>query len=240
MFFFTKLKPIDVYLYTTREEVFLFSKPKMANNFIPNWVKNLPKPQFDENKDVPLFKKTNIKTCPAFINLYKTGFVVPLWSDLNVEIEPDAYRYQFIDKQSNAESHPEDQLTNSPFDKKYVNLKLINPWYIHTKEHTEFLFNPPLWNGFGYDDIVLPTGIYSPHKIVLGLNINLFFKVYKEKKIYELYLGDPLVHVIPLTNRKIKLHYILSEKKEIEKLLRRNPFYLMDTNRFSRMRKMLT
>jgi hypothetical protein len=110
MFWFFKKKPIDIHFFTTREEVFNLAKPKHAIEFIPDWFKKLPAHRFTNEPNQNLIGNRNIKTCPGFVNLYKTGFIFSLWSDLNVEINGDDYRYQFIDHTSNIVVHNANQM----------------------------------------------------------------------------------------------------------------------------------
>ena len=110
MFSFGKEKPLIVHFFTTREEVFLHAKPKKAMQYMPKWVKELPKPHFPEDMESPLHKKLNMKSCPGLVNLYRKGFVFPLWSDLNVEIMGDGWRYQFSDEQPLADGFQTGQL----------------------------------------------------------------------------------------------------------------------------------
>jgi hypothetical protein len=239
MLWFCKPKPLNVYFYTTRQEVFDFSKPERFGKAVPEWYKSLPPPSFPTDPDAELCLMPNIKTCAGFQNLYKSGFVFKLWSDLNVEINTNGtYRYQFADKTSAIKCHPSGQLGNCEFKNSYAHLKLMNPWFMSADKDVNFMFTPPTWNGFGYGDIVVPPGAYSPHVTTLDANINLFFKVKQSTVIHELKFGQPLVHVVPLTERRIKLHYELISEQELHKIMNKTPFFLMGHNRFNRTKKL--
>jgi hypothetical protein len=239
MFFFCKPKPLNVYFYTTRQEVFDFSKPEKTGKFLPEWFKNFPPISFSDNLTSDLYSPLTIKTCPGFQNLYRSGFMFKLWSDVNIQINPDgSFRYQFMDKTSVIKNHPKEQLGNCDFKRSYAHLKFMNPWYISTDKHVNLMFTPPVWNEFGYGDIVVAPGAYSPNGIPLDANINLFFKTKEAPVIHELQFGQPLVHVVPLTERPLKLHYELISEKEAVKLMYKTPLLLMGRNRFNRVKKL--
>lgn len=234
MFWFCKPKKLEINFYTTNETIFNCARPKHASQYIPSWFKELPKQVFKENTLIPT---RTLRTCEGFRKLHASGFMFPLWSDLNLEIGESHYRYQFADLNSAIHSHSAIQHITSPFVNNYINIKLINPWHIQTNIQTDLLFTAPVWNEFGYDDILVMPGSFSPHTIPIGANINLFVKRQKTPKIYQLLFGQPLVHVIPLTNKQIKLKYHLITKEELNKMQSKSAAWLMFGNRFRRSLK---
>lgn len=239
MFWFCKPKPLNVYFYTTREEVFEFSKPQSAAKFIPSWIKQLPPPHFPDNADEKLMLRKNIKSCPGVIDLYKSSFMLQMWSDLNIEINPDkSFRYQFIDQASKIDSHINNQFAGSYFAENHINIKFINPWQVKTDQNVKLLFLPPVWNNCGYGDILLPPGIVNYYLGAGEMNVNFLFKVPLEKTIYEFMLGQPLAHVVPLTERPVKYHYELINEKDLFKMRCKNPLYLLSRNRQRRAEKL--
>lgn len=239
MFWFCKPKPIDVYFYTAREDVFNFSKPTKAINFFPEWVKNLPASAFPEDTSKKLLLDKTIRSCSGIADLYKAGFIFPLWSDLNVEINPDkSFRYQFVDEKSTAGFHSRGQMEGAPFVDTHVNIKLSNPWLVQASENIKFLLAPPTWNGIGYQDLIIPPGVVSAHTFAPHMNINILFGVKPNRVVYELFLGQPLLHVIPLTEKRINLHHCLVTEKELYKIEQKNPMFLMGRNRYRRAEKL--
>jgi len=238
MFFFCRPKPLTVHLFTAREDVFLHAKPQKAINYFPEWVKQIPKANFPEDQSEPLKKKLTIKSCPAFANLYSKGFMFPLWSDLNVEVSGDSWRYQFFDGASYAESHSSSQIAYSPFEENYIQLKLNNPWAYISDADVDMLFTPPSWNNFGFGDVIVAQGAYSPYRFFSRANINLFFKKQPERAIYQLFFGHPLVHVVPVTERKLILKHELVTESEFSRRHAANGLHLFGQNRFKRLRKL--
>jgi hypothetical protein len=238
MFCFTKNKTLDVHLFTVREDVFYNAQPKKASFFVPEWFKKLPKASFDDDPNAPLLLKKNIKTCPAFTTLYSSGFIIPLWSDLNIEVNGDICRYQFIDNESQVAFHSPKQIDGSEFAHTHIQMKLMSPWFMQTSEEVNMLFTAPTWNNFGHGDIVVAPGAFSSTRDPIGTNINLFLKRPSQRCIYQLFFNQPMLHIIPLTEKKIKLHHHLISQKELESLHKRSAFHLMELNRHRRASKL--
>ena len=235
MFWFCKPKVLNIHFFTAREEVFNYAKPKKASAFIPEWFKNLPKSTFSENLNDPLVLSRSIKTCPGFVSLYSSGFMFPLWSDLNIEICENSWRYQFIDKKSSIEKHDPKQLGGCGFVNTHEHMKIINPWLIKTEEKIDVLLTAPTWNEVKNSDVIIAPGVIPMHKnVVVEPNINIFVKRQKDRVVHVFFLGQPLVHVIPLAERPIKLHYHLISETEFEKMRMSPAFNLMTLNRYKR------
>lgn len=237
MFWFCKTKPVDVYLYTTREDVFNHARPKKASNFLPDWWKKLPKTLTNDGPDQPLFPLFTLKACPAFTNLYASGFMFPMWSDLNVEVDGDNFKYQFADRASSLTLHLKSQFGSYDLIDKYLHLKILNPWMTLSKSKINFLTVSPIWNNFGCDDIVVLPGVYGFRQPVFA-NINLLFKKAPQKTIHSLLFGQPIVHMVPLTERPVRLHYDLVSEADMVRLKNKSPMFMMWDNRYRRSEKL--
>lgn len=236
MFWFCKPKPVDVYFYTTREDVFNHARPKRASNFLPDWWKNLPRKLTYEGSETPLFPSSTLKGCPAFTNLYTSGFMFPMWSDLNVEVDGDNFRYQFADRTSSLSPHPKAQFGACDLLDKYLHLKILNPWLAQSKSKVNFLAVPPTWNNFGHDDVVVLPGSYGFRQFTFA-NINLLFKKAPQKIVHSLLFGQPVLHMVPITDRPIRLHYDLVSDAEMAKIKSKSPVLMMWDNRYRRSEK---
>lgn len=234
-----KQKPLEIKLFTDSPAVFEFCRPQKAINFAPEWWKKLPKRTAPNGGD---FRSNNssttMKTCSGFVDLYASGFIQPLWSDLRVDIFPDgAFHYQFADKLSSAQRHPEFQMEGSPLTRTHTHLKLHSPWFVQGGDDTRFLACPPTWNNFGDGDVCAPPGIMSFERAI-ELNVNTFFKRHPEVITYELNFGQPIAHFIPLSDRPIKLDYELVSKEERGRILRRTGVFFFFENRMRKAAKL--
>jgi len=237
MFSFCKPKCLNIDFFTVREDVFHNAKPQKASHFIPKWFKTLPKPYFDEDVNAPLMLRKTIRNCPAFVDLYATGFMFPLWCDLNIEATPERYRYQFADNQSTINFHSKKQFQGFEFEESHLQMKLLNPWHMMADKDINMFWTAPMWNNFGVDDIVIAPGVFSVYKDLCETNINMFVKK-QDNKIHQLNFGDPLVHIVPLTDLQVKLHCHLVTPKELESMYCKSPIKLMQVNRHRRARKL--
>lgn len=208
---------IIVDFYTTRPEVFEFAKPMKSSKFFPEWWKKLPKEQGADT----LVPYSTMKRCVGFTDLYKKGFVLPLWSDLQVslgEINNPTASWQFADFQSTAIDHPQDQRGDYLPSEQYQHLKLNNPWYAKCSEDIDWAFIDMPWNAANPENIIMPTGIMNYHH-QHSLNINLFFPRSAKPRIESLKYGQPLVQLIPLTERDVECRYHLISDNELHKVV---------------------
>ncbi len=238
MFWFCKLKPIDVYFYTAREDVFNHARPVKSNNFLPSWWKELPRELIQGEPAHPSFGWGTLKSCPAVPKLYASGFMLPMWSDLKIELEGNGFKYQFADNASSIDSHDSKQFGGCNLIKNYQNLKLINPWVAHCSEDINFLTIAPTWNNFGYDDVVVLPGAYN-FRHFISPNVNLMVKKIPDKIAkYSLFFGQPIAHLIPLSDRSVNLHYELVPEEKMRSLKAKSPIRLLGNNRYLRAQKL--
>lgn len=239
MFWFCKPKPITVWFYTTREDVFNLAKPERAGKHIPSWVKKLPDRSFREEESALLLKESNLKTCPGFANLYKSGVMLTMWSDLNVQVYPDGrIKYQFADFLSTAEIHSAKQMNGFELCNSYAHLKIKNPWIMGADKNIDMLFMSPTWNGFGCDEIIVAPGVYDPKICQDHANVNLFFKKRETSVVYELLFGQPVTHVVPLTDKKVIYKHALVTESELKKIKAKAPIFLMHDLRYKRAERL--
>lgn len=238
LFRFVK-KPIEVQLFTDNEAVFKFCRPQKAAHFIPDWWKTMPKRFAHDGGDLRAQNTSaTMKTCAGFTDLYAKGFIQPLWSDLRVDVMPDGgFQYQFADKVSWARGHLPVQMPGNPFPQTHTHLKLESPWLGRETKGVKFLLIPPVWNGFGVEDIFVPQGVISFGRS-LGLNVNLFFKRTPETTTYELNFGQPIAHFVPLSDSPVKLRYELVSQEELARISNQNGLSFFFENRLKRAAKL--
>lgn len=217
MLFFFKKSKVIVDCFTSNASAFEFAKPNNAIKFIPDWWRNIPKSHIAENN---FFEQPTLKQCDGVINNFKHGLVLPMWCDFAVEFSPKGtnyFRYQFADKFSEASAHNTVQFNNYIKDDEIQHLKFHSPWFLSCKENIYWVWIDPKWNTIKVNDYVVLPGI-SSFKYQSSTNINiLFYREEKTKKV-EIKYGTPLVHMIPLTDKKLVLKHHLVDQNEIPKL----------------------
>lgn len=210
--------------FTSRPEVYEFAKIDKATNHIPPWWKNLPKvPVSFENIDSG--KQTNMKHCIGFIDYFKNSFVIPMWSDLNLMVGKEGttdHRWQFADKMSSLKVHPANQRGVYLNEVKYQHFKLETPWAIKTNKLVYFSWSGATWNTKEPEKIIYFPAVIDFYNQT-ALNINIACRRSDQEKEILIPLRQPLVHILPMTEKEIilKTHLV----SEIEMLRIRKATY---------------
>jgi len=191
--------------YSVRE---LFPIQK-SQHFFPEWWKALPKTYESKNNWGLKKPSATMKSCEGFLNIYKNGLILPLWSDLIVETTKDSWKYEFS-ASSDAVSHDPQQF--GPEFNSFIHLKLISPWLIRENSGIKFIWMEPTWNHISTlgNYFTLP-GIID-YKYQIGTNINLLFQQ-KDNKIL-ITAGQPMAHLIPITEKEIEVrtHHVTEQE----------------------------
>jgi hypothetical protein len=230
---FLPKKTVTLDCFTNRADVYEYSKIDYSSNFIPKWWKQVP-PKLSSS----FFPSPTIKTCAGFTSLYKEGFIIPMWSDIAIKVDKEGdtgYMWQYSDKISEASGHSQEQRGTFMPEKEYVHLKLVNPWLIKSDKLIKFLWMQPSWNIDDFSTYHIPPGVIE-YKFQHGANINLFVKRQKEEGTVNINFGQPLAHIVPLADVKIKLKHHLVSDEEIKRInqLHINLSFL---NKYATMRK---
>jgi hypothetical protein len=208
VFFFFKKPKVVVDCFTNDETTYKFSRIDDATKFYPDWWKALP-----NEKDDGLTKRSTMKRCQGFIDYYTHGFIVPLWSDLNLKVEDNnTITWIFADGKSVAAGHSLEQVGDYVDKNKVSQLKLKTPWHLKSKEYVPFVWMQPYWNYQPFDNISIPPAVVD-FKYQHGTHINMFLKVEKGARI-ELKHGLPMAHMIPMTEKEVELKHHLVDDKE--------------------------
>ena len=212
--FFFKEKPIIIDAFTKYSNVYEYASIKEANNFIPEWWKNMNSLYEETNQYGIKTKKSTIKRCDGFIENYKNGFMIPAWSDFSILATDANWSYQFSDGISSIVSHPNKQFSDIFED--YLHFKIISPWMIREKTGIKFAFTNPIWNNVDKSQILIfPQGIVE-YKYQHATNINIFIK--KTPIQNEFTFGTPLAHIIPLSEKQVKIRNHLISDEEYRQL----------------------
>ena len=233
--FFNRTPKIYVDNFTHMPHVYEFVPIVKASKTLPDWWKKLDRTSVEYPKEPDFQIKFNLtlKTCYGFLEFYKKGMVLENWCDLYVTVIDDYFHYNYSsgDKPS---SHPESQRAEGF--SKYHHLKLGSPWATKEKTGVKFLYVGAEW-ALGDYDIKIPPAIVNFTTINSSTNFNFFFP--KKKYNFNLQMGTPLLHIIPLSEKElvIKNHLITRQEydtikigssasfygwKSFDKLLRRN------------------
>ena len=189
-----------------------------AHKTYPQWWKDLPlgKREFDYSKIQDnnivdsIQKNNNMKNCYGFLELYKRGAVVESWTDLRYKVGPAGYKF-FCSNSESPSEHGVHQ-RGEGF-KNYHHSKLQNPWMFEVKEDVKFLLMGALWSMENYD-FMIPPGVLN-FKLTPVCHINILIP--KKSYEFEIGMGQPLIHLIPLNDKKVVIHNHLLTEEEYKK-----------------------
>jgi hypothetical protein len=216
MFFFKKPKLfVDAFTKVPGIEQFYPIAP--ARKFFPDWWKQLPKSHIWKDSNGIDIEQSTLKRCDGFVELYKNGIVIPLWSDIALRTGAEGqWAYHSSQKDTILESHPKEQYGDE-FN-NYSHIKIVSPWFLSEKTGCNFYYAPATWNLTAhYSDFILPPGIIN-FKYQGSVHVNTFF--HKVDKQILLEAGTPLVQLIPLSDKEVvvKCHTLSQDEysKKVE------------------------
>lgn len=195
-------KPIEITASVSPEYAFVntFSPIEKSSKFIPKWWKKTPKSSMTITENNKIIQNLTTKNCPGIIGTFQNGYIVPMWCELLMRVENDRWIYQFSDTMSSIHEHSNDQMID--FHPNYHIVKISTPWMISTSTDVNLIFLDPFYHFPKERNYYVPYGI-SP-LIDKNFKINCFLFIKKEKKEIFIPHGTPLLHIIPITEKKIK------------------------------------
>jgi hypothetical protein len=177
---------------------------------VPDWWKALP---IDDQLQIG--EQPNMRTCAGFTELYSKGIMLPLWSELTVQLDGEnGYRYQYADAVSALSHHNPVQSGSMIESSETLHLKLDSPWVFSCAEDINWHFSQPVWNQFAGKDYCVPTGVVN-YKYMGNTQINILFR--KQVRVIQLPHGMPLAHIIPLSERPLTIANHLVDQQEYDR-----------------------
>jgi hypothetical protein len=171
--------------------------PAMKN--MPEWWKELPNTYMENS----LLRVSTMRSCVGMVDYYKNSVVIPLWSDLAIGVDGlGGYLWNFSDRTTRGISHEMDKQAKG-FLSTYAHLKIEPPWQLKTKEDIKWVWSHPVYNYTDSNDIVSLPAIVS-YKHQHSVNINILINM-KEQKNILIPQGQTMVHMTPMSDRKVKI-----------------------------------
>ena len=218
MLFFFKEKPIEIIAFCNPaySAVAEYSPIKPANKIYPQWWKDLSSSKF--NWDT-LDAENTVKSCPGLSNIFQSGFILPMWSDLALTYSNDGWKYSFSDKGSSLQIHPNESMRG--FYEEHTIFKLVSPWIIQSP--VNLLQVEPFYHHSYTDDwpFTTPYGITPPVSSKNMHLTNIFLLAKREEEVKKIMIKNntPLLHIIPLTDKKINFKIEVPDMPKYNKLL---------------------
>lgn len=208
MFFFCKPSQIVIDCFTTRNTVYETAKPQRAATFIPDWWRKLPK-----TMEIDFIDRPTMRSCRGFLDLYATGFIQPMWSDVSIlALTPENCGVTFADSISKVDMFH--QWQRGTFMQDKLNLMLLSPWKMKEKTGVKFHTSGCYWNTGENKDFVTPPAILD-FKYQNACHVNIMININENVKLIE--FGTPMVHYVPISDKKINLKHHLVSETEFER-----------------------
>jgi|TARA_B100001094_G_scaffold160772_1_gene155494 hypothetical protein len=197
---------------TIDEPLVEIAPPVPASQMIPEWFQKLnldlavlhaqPFPKMgDMLKD---YNSHTVKKCPAVVDYFTQGYIIPMWYDLLVQRHGDSFHFESNSINTNSshiEFHDFEQLPTYPFDEKDYKraVKFTSPWFFFTPPGWSTLFIPPLLHK--NDNFTVLPGIVETDSFH---QVN-FPSIWHSEGDILLKRGMPFLHAIPFKREKIGL-----------------------------------
>tara|TARA_R110000744_G_scaffold221810_1_gene340789 strand:- start:100 stop:822 length:723 start_codon:yes stop_codon:yes gene_type:complete len=209
-------KTIDLHFYTKHKFVYDFAKPKTGQSTAPEWFRKLP--TGSRGLEDGVTSRSNLRSCPAFSDYHKKAIQLPLWSDLILQLAPkgdDSYSWEFSDGLSSIRTHPNTLLGNYRPDTEFKHLLIQGPWFVECDKPVDFIMCQPSWQNFEFPTMCTSQGVLNFYKQPT-LNTQMYIKRTDETQDIFMKHGTPLLDLIPLTEKKIKVHVHFDKEKHEE------------------------
>lgn len=222
MFNILKKKYVDIWCYTGNVNAYEYFPIENCREFMPSWWKNIP----SGKRSLAADRVPSMKRCPGIIEHYKRGFVLPLWTDIEVIVDntlPDGWLATAADM-NEIDTHEAYQYGEFLDRKRWFHMKLNSPWFIETSEPLDFVYTQPHWNwGDLNTEIFTPTAYDTFFEGNHSTNVQLFSHKYHCRN-FVISAGTPMVHYIPITEKKIVIH-TLFDKDKVNLYLEKNDVF---------------
>lgn len=205
-----KSKDVNIEFFASQTHIDAFPHPRQSSKFIPQYFKSL-KPQISADPT-----SGTVKRCVPFLDALTTGYIIPLWSDVNIRASNGELTIKFpenLPMQSSLSPHSYEQIQNHPLsDQPYGNvpLKWHNPWGIRTPKGWSCLFTSPLnhlQSQFKILDGVVDTDTYYNQ-----VNFPFIWTGGDGDFVYP--RGMPLVQVIPFKRTETKCSIVKQDEQK--------------------------
>ena len=213
--FFHRTPKINLDCFTTNNCVYTHTPIVRSSKTLPDWWKGLEsyEPHFEHSEQKPFHLVSNrtAKDCYAIIELYKRGVMIENWCDISFYMEDGRYNYWYADGEA-PQAHDKKQVGYAfPH---HHQIKLISPWVFRETTGVKFLWLGAEWSLDKLEIKVLP-GVIN-FDIISDINVNLMFPM--RDGTFTIPAGNPLVHLVPLSEKKLKVTNHIVTEQEINKI----------------------
>ena len=220
MLFLNKIKPIllDVYMPEELEGYDVVCK-----------TGNDKKPFMKPNKN----KFGDISSCFGLVEMQKRSLTIKAWQQIDVIQDDNQIKFEPANDQYFGSELHTHQTCGFAEKENIEVIKIAPPIAITCNESMNFLYTA---SPFAYHPLNIISGI---NNLKYNCQTNVFIYFEKGKKLnYTLKPLSPLMHIVPLSDRPIKLNYIYDWQKTV-KMLSVKKYQMFKKNKMYRRMKLL-
>lgn len=196
-----------------------------AKNYKPEWTKAAIQDLINKKNNVININTgrfTHLSYCPGIFDLFKTGYIVPMWYDIYIKTEKNkpGFSWTIADRSFSTlsdikfiDTHSEEMTNFIPKRKGTINniVKINTPWNVIVPENLKFLCLPISYpDHFDYEST---SGVYDPSQSS-EINIQMNWNVEEGEILIK--AGTPLMHIIPLSEKTFKLENRTATEKDLK------------------------
>jgi hypothetical protein len=219
MFFFCKPKTVTLDAFTTRPQLVELLAPDYANKFKPKWWYDIPTKEKITLPSGISAESNTMKRCRGFKDYYSNAaIVIPLWDSFVLEFTNNGHRHSFASNESILE-YQIDLQRGPEYLKEFHQLKLGSPWRFKEKSGINFLFTQAFYNFKDPTSFVMPPAIVN-YRYQTATEVNFFVRKPTDDSIgrIEFEAGHPLVHLTPLTEKRLVIKTHVVSEVELKKI----------------------
>lgn len=228
--FFHRRSEVTVDAFVNSRFIYECAPIVKSMRLAPAWFKKLPNRGVGDAFNNPITGNNNLKNCFGFIELFKRAFTIPNWGETHFHVEGEDIKWWATYKQPVIHSRSQYQ-GGFP---NHTLLKIESPWLIREKSGVQFVAFGAEWNLDTYPIRVLPGML----EFSLMYVSNMFLAFEHRKEPYDVFLpiNQPLMHVVPLTDKKVTVKSHLIDNAEYVKL-RHDRYHFNPLSQLLRIRK---
>jgi len=209
-------KPLVLHCIVSEEfsHVYDYAPVQPANLFFPQWWRQLAKSRVDWTAGN---LTQNIKSCQGIQDHYAHGAVIPMWTEMSVSMNGQGgVTNQFSDMITTNDYQGPDFRGGIHYNR--INMKIATPWRMMSDRDVYWHFLPVYWDLAEPEPWEVCPGtleFYYQHSVNVNLMID---NVAGSINIQHL---QPLVHLVPLSERRLKIKNEMVSAGEFNRLANR-------------------
>lgn len=238
--FFIKPSTLVLDCFTPDSNAATLTPIAKAGSYVPDWWRQLPKNSIDK---ATLKDKMSMRHCAGFVDLYAKSLVLPMWSDFRVAVAPEGvneFKFEYANGYSEAHVHVQSHRGTYLHEKNYLQMKLLSPWALYTKEEVYWSMFQASYNVDDPSETSILPGMME-FKNLHNLNVQLAIKRKKfESDIVTIPCGQPLIHMVPMTDKKVdvRIHQVSFEEFTHKRVT--PPFFSLGYKKAAALRERVT